>query len=299
MEGKWLEDFLSVARTGNFSRSAAERHITQSAFSRRIKSLEGWVGAALIDRSSYPTRLTPAGERFRDVVEQVLSSLQEARQDLRATIDARGGTLRIAAQHSLAGSFLVRWLAGAREALGDLAVEVRADNLHDCVRDLDEGNVDLLICYEHPALPIGVDPIRFPCRDIASTLLVPVSCPDRSGRPLFSVRRASRSPMPMLHYGAQSFLGRVTSQIVSRLSLDRQLRVVYESALTESLRAAAAAGLGLAWLPRHFVQEDLDRGSLVHAGSSKHDVQLGIRLYANQSRLGDLHAAIRSYEFPE
>ncbi len=57
MEGKWLEDFLSVARTGSFSRSAAERHITQSAFSRRIKSLEQWAGAALIDRSSYPTRL--------------------------------------------------------------------------------------------------------------------------------------------------------------------------------------------------------------------------------------------------
>ena len=61
MEAKWLEDFLSVARTGSFSLSAAERHITQSAFSRRIKSLEQWVGVALIDRSSYPTRLTAAG----------------------------------------------------------------------------------------------------------------------------------------------------------------------------------------------------------------------------------------------
>ena len=58
MESKWREDFLSVARTGNFSKSAAERHVTQSAFSRRIKALEQWVGVALIDRSSYPTRLT-------------------------------------------------------------------------------------------------------------------------------------------------------------------------------------------------------------------------------------------------
>ncbi len=299
MEGKWLEDFLSVARTGNFSRSAAERHITQSAFSRRIKSLEGWVGAALIDRSSYPTRLTPAGERFREVVDQVLSSLQEARQDLRAVVDSRSGTLRIAAQHSLAGSFLMHWLVDMREQLGDLAVEVRADNLHDCVRDLDEGNVDLLICYEHPALPIGVDPVRFPCRDIATTLLVPVSRADRSGRPLFSVRRASRSPIPMLHYGAQSFLGRATSLIASRLSPDRSFTVVFESTLTESLRAAAIAGLGLAWLPRHFVQDDLDAGRLVSAGSARHEMRLGIRLYANQARLGARYARVRNYDFKE
>ena len=52
MEARWLEDFLSVARTGSFSLSAAERHITQSAISRRIKALEQWVWVALIDRSS-------------------------------------------------------------------------------------------------------------------------------------------------------------------------------------------------------------------------------------------------------
>ena len=84
MDNKWLEDFLSVARTGSFSRSAAERHITQPAFSRRIKSLEQWVGTPLIDRSTYPTRLTPAGERFRDAVQLSLATLLEVRHDLRA-----------------------------------------------------------------------------------------------------------------------------------------------------------------------------------------------------------------------
>ncbi len=64
MEVKWLEDFLALAGTSNFSRAAEERHVTQSAFSRRIKQLEAWVGASLIDRATYPSRLTEAGERF-------------------------------------------------------------------------------------------------------------------------------------------------------------------------------------------------------------------------------------------
>ena len=82
MEAKWLEDFLSVARTGSFSLSAAERHITQSAFSRRIKSLEQWVGVALIDRSSYPTRLTVAGQRFQAAAREATVSLLNTRQEL-------------------------------------------------------------------------------------------------------------------------------------------------------------------------------------------------------------------------
>ena len=40
METKWLEDFVSLAETRSFSRSAQLRHVTQPAFSRRIQALE-------------------------------------------------------------------------------------------------------------------------------------------------------------------------------------------------------------------------------------------------------------------
>jgi len=70
MELKWLEDFVSLAETRSFSRSAELRHITQPAFSRRIQALEAWLGTELIDRSVYPTRLTQAG--------QVLGTVQAA-----------------------------------------------------------------------------------------------------------------------------------------------------------------------------------------------------------------------------
>ena len=64
VDTKWLEDFISLAETRSFSRSATLRHVTQPAFSRRIQALEAWAGIDLVDRSSYPTRLTPAGETF-------------------------------------------------------------------------------------------------------------------------------------------------------------------------------------------------------------------------------------------
>ncbi|WP_198943933.1 LysR family transcriptional regulator [Acetobacter sp. DsW_54] len=44
MDIKWLEDFVTLSRLQSFSRAAEERHVTQSAFSRRIQALETWVG---------------------------------------------------------------------------------------------------------------------------------------------------------------------------------------------------------------------------------------------------------------
>lgn len=83
METKWLEDFVSLAETGSFSRSAQLRHVTQPAFSRRIQALEAWAGTALVDRSSYPTRLTPAGQALHAQALEILAGLQAARQSLR------------------------------------------------------------------------------------------------------------------------------------------------------------------------------------------------------------------------
>ena len=90
MELKWLEDFVSLARTGNFSRSAGERHITQSAFSRRIQALETWLGVALIDRSTYPTSLTPAGREFRETAEEAVRMLHGTQHIVQVIQDMAG-----------------------------------------------------------------------------------------------------------------------------------------------------------------------------------------------------------------
>lgn len=60
MSFKLIEDFLSLAKSKNFSRAAEERNVTQPAFSRRIQQLETWIGVPLVDRSTYPTKLTQA-----------------------------------------------------------------------------------------------------------------------------------------------------------------------------------------------------------------------------------------------
>ena len=287
MDAKWLEDFLSVARTGNFSQSASERHVTQSAFSRRIKSLEQWVGVALIDRSSYPTRLTPAGEQFHTAAQKATRSLLKTRQDLRQASSANRHVLRIAVQHSLASQFLVQWLARLPLAQEALLVRVQADNLHDCVRELEEGNVDLLVRYAHADIPLLLDDARYPSLTLAEDTLTPYSKPDADQQPLHPLRPSNAASVPWLTYNGQAFLGSAAALSIARASPALNLYPVFESALTEALRAAALGGLGVAWLPARTASDDLQQRRLVRAGPAEFDEPLQICLHGDRSVLTD------------
>ncbi|MFT5706754.1 MAG: DNA-binding transcriptional LysR family regulator, partial [Oceanospirillaceae bacterium] len=64
MELKWLKDYIALVEQGSFSKAAATRFVTQPAFSRRIRSLEAWMGTSLVERNQYPLVLTPAGDAF-------------------------------------------------------------------------------------------------------------------------------------------------------------------------------------------------------------------------------------------
>ena len=105
MELKWLEDFLSLADSGSFSRSAEQRHVSQPAFSRRIRALEAWLGAALVDRSTFPTRLTEAGEAFKGPAADLINRLHAARALVHDHQTAVGDALVFAVPHTLAFAF--------------------------------------------------------------------------------------------------------------------------------------------------------------------------------------------------
>src|SRR5256885_17195652 len=105
MNFSWLDDFLALAATGNFSRAAEERHMTQPAFSRRIRALEEWLGVVLIDRTSHPASLTEPGEWFRTVAQEILARVSRLPDEARAVADASSATLRIATPHALSLAF--------------------------------------------------------------------------------------------------------------------------------------------------------------------------------------------------
>ena len=161
METKWLEDFVSLAETRSFSRSAQLRHVTQPAFSRRIQALEAWTGIDLVDRSSYPTRLTPAGETFHAQALEILDALQATRNMMRSHQAAGQDMIEFAVPHTLAFTFFPHWLMDLRQRFGAVKTRLTALNVHDAVLRLTEGGCDLLIAYHHASQPLQISPDRY------------------------------------------------------------------------------------------------------------------------------------------
>jgi len=82
LDSRQLLAFVTVARTGRFIRAAEELHLTQSAVSHAIRSLEHEIGCKLFERGGARVRLTPAGEILRQHAERILADMAHARTEL-------------------------------------------------------------------------------------------------------------------------------------------------------------------------------------------------------------------------
>ncbi len=262
METKWLEDFVSLAETRSFSRSAKLRHVTQPAFSRRIQALEAWAGTDLVDRSAYPTRLTAAGQTLYAQALEILQALQSTRAMLRVQSGAQD-VIEFATPHSLAFTFFPAWISSLRASFGPIKSRLTALNVHDAVMRLVEGGCDLLIAYHHEAQPLPLDAGRFEMVRLGQETLAPYCRPDAQGQPLFTFPGQAGQPLPYLGYAPGAYLGRVAEATLKEAGVAIHLDRVYETDMAEGLKVMALEGHGIAFLPSSAVASELRSGRLV------------------------------------
>lgn len=276
LETKWLEDLLALAQTRSFSASARQRHVTQPAFSRRIRALEQALGTTLVDRSTTPVELTSEGHLFVITARNVVEQLNESLGHLKGLSIAQEA-LDIVAAHSLALSFYPPWISRLQEGLGQLPTRLVAMNVGEAIHVLREGKCDLMLAYYDPYASMQLDPKVFPSFSIGQVKMLPVCLPDEKGQPRFSL--ADDGEIPYLSYTQSAFLGRSVRMLLKNDPLSLRLRTVYETAMAEGLKGMVMQGMGLAWLPDFCIRSELKDGRLVPAGEPHHDVPLEIRLY--------------------
>jgi len=264
MESKWLEDFISLAETHSFSRSAELRHVTQPAFSRRIQSLESWLGSDLIDRTSYPTRLTAAGEVFYEQAVEMLGQINNTRSMLRGKRPAAQSTVDFAVPHTLSLTYMPKWLSSLESGFGPLNTRLIALNVHDAVMTLVEGGCDLLLCYHHPRQPVQLDSSRYDMLTMGRESVRPYSRCDRSGQPDYVFPGSAKAPLPFLSYTPNAYLGRMVELILGDAKRSLHLEKHYETDMSESLKMMALEGHGVAFLPESSVLREV-RTSNWHA----------------------------------
>lgn len=279
MDTRWIQDFVTLAEVRNFTRAAEIRNLSQAAFSRRIQSLEHWIGASLIDRTTYPLKLTPEGERFRVSAVALIDQIAEARSE--ASGEPSRNHIRIAMPYALATTRFPDWWRDWSER-SSVSCSVVVGNVHDTVSAFTAGSVDLLICYYHAAHPIQLEENRYERHEIAVEKVRPYAAPGllKAGR--VNLPGTQSNPIPLLLYASTVYFARVVKTAIESAN---QALVGYceaEAEMSEVLGGLALEGLGVAWLPDssfcggHF-------NGLVPLGDGQWDVEVSIVAYRNKA----------------
>jgi len=284
METKWLEDFVSLAETRSFSRSAQLRHVTQPAFSRRIQALEAWAGTDLVDRSSYPTRLTPAGETLYAQSLEMLQALQSTRAMLRGHSAAGLDVIEFAVPHTLAFTFFPAWASSLREKFGPIKSRLIALNVHDAVMRLVEGSCDIFIGYYHSSQPLQLDTDRYEIVTLGQETLAPYCKAGPDGEPMFKLPGRPNQPLPYLGYAPGAYLGRVTDLILKQSHTAIHLDRVYETDMAEGLKVMAVEGHGVAFLPFSAAKKELRGKRLVSASGALQGLEMAMDVRAYREK---------------
>jgi len=91
-----VQAFVAIAEQGGFQRAAGTLNITQTALSRRLQTLEGFLGVKLVERTTRSMALTSIGENFLPQARRLMTDLSAALVEIRETGKAMRGDVTLA-----------------------------------------------------------------------------------------------------------------------------------------------------------------------------------------------------------
>jgi len=281
MELKWLEDFLSLSKSGNFRISSEQRIVSQPAFSRRIRALENWVGGELIDRTSHPVHLTEAGRLFKPQAQELVQLIYQTRTDINNQNKDNAVKICFSTHSTLAQFFIPSWLKELKPFIDTEHFNVRTDfgSIEDYLSALTDGSVDFFICYEDPCNSILKDQQdAFASIHLGNETLVAVVTPDINGKPSWWLPAKHTNAIPYLHTDATLSVWPIKQHQKIRYP-DLTFAPVYQSSIATSLKAMVIEGYGVAWIPHSIVADDLASGRLMRAAEEDDDIPINIKIF--------------------
>lgn len=241
-----LRAFEAFARNGRMIAAADELAVTHGAISRQIKQLEAWLGQPLIEGPKSRLRLTAAGHRLGEVLDQVFDDIESALPKQRRP---RQAPLRVSCLGTFAMKWLIPRLPGFYNAYPDTAVEVSESY---APVDFAAGDYDVAI---RMIATTSADPSATPfLTDYLGPVLSPALAEElAAGRALSGLRRLHTRSYPPAWTEWSRRSGEALGAHTDDMTFDH----------TYYMLAAAAAGLGVAIGSRWLAGDELKSGALV------------------------------------
>jgi DNA-binding transcriptional LysR family regulator len=246
-----IKAFVALAELKNFTRAARACHLSQSAFSTMIRTLEDAMSIRLFDRDTRKVELTAEGALFRDGAARLLDDFRDALSDLGEHAARRRGRVAIAALPSLAAGWMPDVLAGFRAKYPGIELDVADALSESCVERVRSGHADFALAAIRASAPelrtdqFCSDRFHFVCR---------------RDHPLAARRvitLADLAGVPFIHLARNSSV----RQHIEAAIRPAQLNKVMELEQLSTVAGMVRAGLGVTVVPTltlfHFEHRDL------------------------------------------
>jgi len=250
-----LNLFKDIVHTRSFSRGAALNRVTQSAASQHVQELEKRLGLTLLDRSTRPFNLTPAGKLYYDFCRDALRRKDEfdvAVERLKRHIE---GTVRVASIYSVGLTEMSRLKDEFSRRYPDAHLDVdylRPDKVYEAVL-ADEADLGL-VSYPEPTRELAVIPWRQEDMVVAAAPAHPL---------------ARRAPLKPADLQGQDFVA-FDPDLPIRRDIDHFLReakvevnVTMHFDNIQMIKEAVAVGGGISILPARTLEAEIEQGRLV------------------------------------
>lgn len=238
-----VESFYWVVMLRSVTRAAEKLHLTQSAMSSRVATLEQELGVLLLDRRDKQFRVTIAGQRLFDHAERLLALQRDILAEMGAA-SAHPVVLKVGAFESASHSWLMGWVRSVHRAHPGLALELTVETSPVLVDQLNRGALDIVVAAL-PAAGTGVRSVALPSMD-----MVFAGHADHHRRRRWSPAQLAAQELITFQRGSQPH--------VALLDMLNRARVVPRRVHTVSSISAMSQlvedGLGIATLPAAVVQ---------------------------------------------
>ena len=255
LDSRRLQQFCVLARTGSFTLTARELHLTQSGISHSMKALEQEAGCRLLDRLGKKVVLTQAGEQLLQHAEKILAEMAAARESLSALGKWGKGRLRIGASTTACQHLIPSVLREFKESFPEHVIQLEPGDTPALIDALLKHRIDLALTLEAEGeAQLEFHPL------FTDELFFVVS----AAHPWARQGRVDRAEIPRQNHILYN-KGSVTFRLIEEYFRREQivLNTVLEVGSMEATKELVKLGLGVSILAPWIARREIEEGSLV------------------------------------
>jgi molybdate transport repressor ModE-like protein len=249
-----LRLLVEVERRGSVSAAAKAVGIGQSSASEHLRLLEAAAGQRLVERNGRGSRLTEAGRVLASSASQALATLAAGEEEVQALAGLNAGTIHIGASTTPGVYLLPDTLGCFRRDHPKVAVEVEIAATGEILERLLAGRIQLALVGE-----TTVDE-RVELEPFLADEIVGVAKPGLLRIQNGKAKADAVSKETLLVREQSSSTRQVAERELTQAGV--RFASVWELDSSEAIKRAAREGLGVAFLSRYAVAEEVERGEL-------------------------------------